>query len=39
MFRGRGKRFLGALTDEVGLDDPYVVIQGQRVLHLRYRLR
>jgi dihydrofolate reductase len=36
---GRGKRFLGSSTDELVLDDPHVVIQGKRVLHLRYRLR
>jgi dihydrofolate reductase len=39
VFLGAGKRFLGAVTDEVVLDDPHVVVQGERVLHLRYRLR
>jgi dihydrofolate reductase len=39
VFLGRGKRFLGAATDEIVLDDPHVVVQGERVLHLRYRLR
>jgi hypothetical protein len=29
---------LGSATDEIVLDDPHVVIQGERVLHLRYRL-
>jgi dihydrofolate reductase len=39
VFLGEGKRFLGSLTDEIVLDDPHVVIQGERVLHLRYALR
>jgi hypothetical protein len=38
VFLGRGKKFLGSLTEEIVLDDPHVVIQGERVLHLRYRL-
>jgi hypothetical protein len=39
VFLGEGKKFLGSATDEIVLDDPHVVIQGERVLHLRYRLR
>jgi dihydrofolate reductase len=39
VFLGEGKKFLGSLTDEVVLEDPHVVIQGERVLHLRYALR
>ncbi len=39
VFLGQGKKFLGPATDEIVLDDPHVVIQGERVLHLRYRLR
>jgi dihydrofolate reductase len=39
VFLGQGKRFLGSLTDELVLDDPHVVVQGERVIHLRYRLR
>lgn len=39
VFLGQGKRFLGSLTDEIVLDDPHVVVQGERVIHLRYRLR
>jgi dihydrofolate reductase len=39
VFLGRGKKYLGSVTDEIVLDDPHVVVQGQRVLHLRYRLR
>jgi dihydrofolate reductase len=36
---GQGRRFLGSSTDELVLDDPHVVLAGERVLHLRYRLR
>jgi dihydrofolate reductase len=39
VFLGEGKKFLGSATDEIVLDDPHVVLQGERVLHLRYRLR
>ena len=39
VFLGHGKRFLGSYTDEIVLDDPHVVVQGERVLHLRYALR
>ena len=39
VFLGRGKKFLGSFTDEIVLDDPHMVVQGERVLHLRYRLR
>jgi dihydrofolate reductase len=39
VFLGKGKRFLGGSTDEIVLDDPHVVVQGERVLHLRYALR
>jgi|SRR4051794_3640877 dihydrofolate reductase len=39
VFLGQGKRFLGSYTDEIVLDDPHVVVQGERVLHLRYALR
>ena len=39
VFLGQGKRFLGSSADEVVLADPHVVIQGERVLHLRYALR
>jgi dihydrofolate reductase len=39
VFLGQGKRFLGSLTDEIVLDDPHVVVQGERVLHLRYAVR
>src|SRR3954452_1884271 len=39
VFLGRGKKFLGPVTAEIVLDDPHVVVQAERVLHLRYRLR
>ena len=36
---GSGKRYFGPLDAHRLLDDPHVVIQGDRVLHLRYRVR
>ena len=36
---GSGKRFFGSVTAQHLLEDPDEVIQGDRVLHLRYRLR
>lgn len=36
---GSGKRFFEGIRDQVLLDDPHVVIQGQGVLHLRFRVR
>jgi dihydrofolate reductase len=36
---GSGKRYFGGLDGQRLLDDPDVVIQGDRVLHLRYRVR
>ena len=36
---GRGKRYFGALDAQQLLEDSDVVIQGRRVLHLRYRVR
>jgi len=36
---GSGKRYFGAIDTQHMLDDPEVVIQGDRVLHLRYRVR
>jgi dihydrofolate reductase len=35
---GSGKRYFGPLGDRQLLNDPDVVIQGKRVLHLRYRV-
>ncbi|MBU2665190.1 dihydrofolate reductase family protein [Actinoplanes bogorensis] len=35
---GSGKRFFGAVDTTHLLDDPHVVIQGNRVLHLSYRV-
>ena len=39
VFLGQGKKFLGSFTDEIVLDDPHAVVQGERVLHLTYPLR
>ena len=36
---GSGKRYFGALDRQQLLDDPDVVVRGDRVLHLRYRVR
>jgi dihydrofolate reductase len=36
---GTGKRYFGPVDSQHLLEDPYVVIQGDRVLHLRYRVR
>lgn len=36
---GSGKRFFGALDRQQLLEDPHVLIQGDRVLHLAYRVR
>jgi dihydrofolate reductase len=36
---GSGKRFFGSVDSQHLLEDPDVVIRGDRVLHLRYRVR
>jgi dihydrofolate reductase len=36
---GSGKRYFGAVDAQHLLEDPDVVVQGKRVLHLRYRVR
>jgi dihydrofolate reductase len=36
---GSGKRYFGAVDAQHLLEDAHVVIQGDRVLHLRYRVR
>jgi dihydrofolate reductase len=36
---GRGKRYFGSIDAQQLLEDSDVVIQGRRVLHLRYRVR
>ncbi|MGP3915111.1 hypothetical protein [Nonomuraea sp. 10N515B] len=36
---GSGKRFFGSVDAQHLLEDPHVVIQGDRVLHLLYRVR
>jgi hypothetical protein len=36
---GSGKRYFGSVDTQHLLEDPDTVIQGNRVLHLRYRVR
>ena len=36
---GSGKRYFGSIKDQHLLEDPHVVIQGERVLHLRFKVR
>lgn len=36
---GSGKRYFGSAGTQHLLDDPHTMIQGDRVLHLRYRVR
>jgi dihydrofolate reductase len=36
---GSGKRYFGSVHAQRLLEDPDVVVQGNRVLHLRYRVR
>jgi len=36
---GSGKRYFGSVDGQHLLEDPDVVIQGERVLHVRYRVR
>ena len=36
---GRGKRYFGDVDGQHLLEDPDVVMQGDRVLHLRYAVR
>lgn len=36
---GKGKRYFGPIDSQHLLDDPSIVIEGDRVLHLRYRVR
>ncbi len=36
---GTGKRYFGAVDAQHLLEDPHVVVQGSRVMHLRYRVR
>lgn len=36
---GSGKRYFGSVDSQYLLEDPDVVIRGDRVLHLRYRVR
>lgn len=36
---GGGKRFFGSVEEHLLLQDPSVVVQGERVLHLRYEMQ
>jgi len=36
---GSGKRYFGSIDGQHLLEDPHVVIQGERVLHLRFKVR
>jgi hypothetical protein len=36
---GTGKRYFGPVDGQHLLEDPHVVIRGDRMLHLRYRVR
>lgn len=36
---GKGRRYFGPVDAQQLLEDPHVVIQGDRVLHLQYRVR
>ncbi|MEV6071578.1 dihydrofolate reductase family protein [Nocardia sp. NPDC052001] len=36
---GSGKRYFGDIDGQHLLEDPHVVIQGERVLHLKYKVR
>jgi dihydrofolate reductase len=36
---GSGKRYFGGIDGQQLLEDPHVVIQGDRVLHLSFKVR
>ena len=36
---GSGKRYFGSVDAQHLLEDPHAVVRGDRVLHLRYRVR
>ena len=36
---GSGRRYFGGVHGQQLLEDPHVVIQGERVLHLRFEVR
>ncbi|QFG24053.1 dihydrofolate reductase family protein [Actinomadura sp. WMMB 499] len=36
---GAGKRYFGSIDGQLLLEDPHVVIQGDRVLHLKFKVR
>jgi hypothetical protein len=37
--RSTGKRYFGSIDGQLLLEDPHVVVQGDRVLHLRFKVR
>ena len=39
MVFGSGKRYFGGIDGQHLLEDPHVVIQGERVLHLGFKVR
>ncbi|WP_419996803.1 dihydrofolate reductase family protein [Streptomyces boninensis] len=39
VFGSGGKRYFGSIDHQQLLEDPHVVIQGDRVLHLRFKVR
>lgn len=36
---GSGRRYLGGISDQHLLEDPHLVLQGDGVLHLRFKVR
>jgi dihydrofolate reductase len=36
---GSGKRYFGSIDEQLLLEDPHVNIQGERVLHLKFKVR
>jgi dihydrofolate reductase len=36
---GSGKRYFGSIDGQHLLEDPHVVLRGDRVLHLRFKVR
>jgi dihydrofolate reductase len=36
---GSGRRYFGSIDEQHLLEDPHVIIQGDRVLHLRFKVR
>lgn len=36
---GSGRRYFGGISDQHLLEDPHLVLQGDGVLHLRFKVR